>query len=61
MNKDQIIIEKIHNVMKALCLNRMPTKQEMENIEKGLYSKIARSGGIIKWANILNLPLKTPQ
>lgn len=44
--------------MKVLCLDRMPTKQEMESIEKGLYSKIARSGGIIKWANIFKFALK---
>lgn len=56
----QLIEEEIKSVMKALCINRMPTRPELESFDSRLYSRVHRTGGIIKWANRLDLLLKTP-
>jgi hypothetical protein len=56
----KLIEQEIKDVMKALCINRMPTRPELETFDSRLYSRVHRTGGIIKWADHMNLPLKTP-
>jgi hypothetical protein len=59
-DKYTIIECEIRKCMSALCLDRMPTRPEMETVGGGLYTKVQKAGGIIKWAERLDLSLKTP-
>lgn len=57
---DETIENKIHEVMKVLDIDRMPSTSETELItsDSSLSNKIARTGGFKKWANKLGFDLK---
>lgn len=51
------ILEQILDVMQELCINRLPTKKEMNKVTGSwsLYSAMRKFGGVEYWANILNV------
>lgn len=56
---DKKIIEEINSCMKTLNLNRMPTRSELENINRGdLCNAIGKSDGYYGWAKKLGLKTK---
>lgn len=57
---DEIVADKIHEIMSVLDIDRMPSTSETELImgDSSLPNKIARSGGFAKWANRLGLEAK---
>ncbi len=57
---DEKIKIEIIKVKEALCLNRMPSKSEIEMVtgNSALTNKISVSGGFKCWANKLNLKMK---
>lgn len=53
------IKEEILGLAKKLNINRMPTNTEMiENKQSGLSRAITLNGGIIRWAELTDLPMK---
>jgi|LFRM01.1.fsa_nt_gb hypothetical protein len=57
---DKLIETKIREVMKALNINRMPTRTEIEMVMKNssLTNKISKGLGYYGWAKKLGLPIK---
>lgn len=56
---DKKIVEEINSCMKTLNLNRMPTRSELENINRGdLCNAIGKSAGYYGWAKKLGLKTK---
>lgn len=58
---DEMVKEEIKKVMKALHINRMPSRSEVELVRRdtSLTNRISRSGGYREWA--LKLGLKTKE
>lgn len=50
----------ILNVVNALCIDRMPTKVELESVcgDSRITNVISKRGGYKYWANLLNLQMK---
>lgn len=57
---NELIEKKIKEVMKALCIDHMPSVKEMELVigDFSLSNKIAKTGGSYKWARKLGLNIK---
>jgi hypothetical protein len=57
---DEEIKNKLLEVVNKLNLDRFPTRDEMNNTTNShsLSGLVSKRGGFIKWANILNLPIK---
>lgn len=57
---DELIENKIHEVMRVLGIDRMPSASETELIlrDSSLSNKIAKTGGFNKWANKLGIKVK---
>lgn len=57
---DEIIKQEILKVKDALCLNRMPTRSEIESVMKNscLTDKITKTRGYYGWAKELKLDIK---
>lgn len=57
---NELIENKIHEVMRVLNINRMPSASETQLILKdsSLSNKIAKTGGFTKWANKLEITVK---
>lgn len=60
---DEKVINAIYEVMNALCIERMPSRQEIIKVTKNhkLTNKIAKSGGFSKWAERLALEIKSSE
>lgn len=60
---DKLIEKEIFKVIKALNLNRMPSKSEIELVTKNtaLTNKISKTGGFYKWAERLKLKIKNSE
>ncbi|MBZ9633168.1 hypothetical protein [Clostridium sp. FP1] len=57
---NELIENKIYEVMRILDIDRMPSASEAELIirDSSLSNKIAKTGGFIKWADKLGLEIK---
>jgi len=55
---EEIIKDRIFNVIQLLKLSRMPTDQEVRSVDSPLSSAIQRNGGYIFWRKKLGLPQK---
>jgi len=60
---ENLIKNKIYEVMRVLDIDRMPSASETELImrDHSLSNKIAKTGGFTKWANKLGLQIKESQ
>lgn len=57
---DELMKEEIRKVMKSLCIDRMPSRNEVELVmgNSKLSNRISKTGGFYKWAKRLGLKIK---